>query len=119
MKQCIFCQIINKEAPADIVYEDNSVIVFKDINPSAPIHLLIVPKKHIISINNLKEQDKELVGYMFLIAKKIAKKQGISEIGYRLIINVGKGGGQIVDHLHLHLLGRKDLPLKRKNLPFA
>lgn len=110
MKQCIFCQIINKEAPADIVYEDNSVIVFKDINPSAPIHLLIVPKKHIISINNLKEQDKELVGYMFLVAKKIAKEQGVSEIGYRLIINVGKGGGQIIDHLHLHLLGGRELP---------
>ncbi|MCD5397222.1 MAG: histidine triad nucleotide-binding protein [Candidatus Pacebacteria bacterium] len=110
MKQCIFCQIINKEAPADIVYEDNSVIVFKDINPSAPIHLLIVPKKHIISINNLKKQDKELVGYMFLVAKKIAKEQGVSEIGYRLIINVGKGGGQIIDHLHLHLLGGRELP---------
>ena len=110
MKQCIFCKIINKEAPADIVYEDNSVIVFKDINPSAPIHLLIVPKKHIISINNLKEQDKELVGYMFLIAKKIAEEQDISKTGYRLIINVGKGSGQIIDHLHLHLLGGRELP---------
>ena len=110
MKQCIFCKIINKEAPADIVYEDNSVIVFKDINPSAPIHLLIVPKKHIISIDHLEEQDRELVGYMFLIAKKIAEEQDISKTGYRLIINVGKGSGQIIDHLHLHLLGGRELP---------
>ena len=104
--ECIFCKIINKKIPADIVYEDNSVIVFKDIKPSSPIHLLIVPKKHIASINDLEEQDKELVGYMFLIAKKMAEKQGVLETGYRLAINVGRGGGQIIDHLHLHLLAK-------------
>ena len=104
--ECIFCKIINKKIPADIVYEDNSVIVFKDIKPSSPIHLLIVPKKHIASINDLEEQDKELVGYMFLIAKKMAEKQGVLETGYRLAINVGRGGGQIIDHLHLHFLAK-------------
>lgn len=112
MIDCIFCKIINKEMPSDIAYEDDNVIVFKDINPSAPIHLLIVPKKHIVSINDLKDQDKELVGYMFLIAKKVAEEQAISETGYRLIINVGRGGGQIVDHLHLHLLAGKELKEK-------
>lgn len=106
MIDCIFCKIINKEMPSDIAYEDDNVIVFKDINPSAPIHLLIVPKKHIVSINDLKDQDKELVGYMFLIAKKMAEKQGVLETGYRLAINVGRGGGQIIDHLHLHLLAK-------------
>ena len=109
MNECVFCKIIKKEIPADIAYEDDNVIVFKDINPSAPIHLLIVPKKHIPSINNLELEDKELIGYMFLIAKKVAEEQTISEAGYRLIINVGRDAGQIVDHLHLHLLGGEDL----------
>ena len=107
---CIFCKIINKEAPADIVYEDDNIIVFKDITPVAPVHFLIVPKKHILSINNLELGDKELISQLFLVARKIAKEQGVSETGYRLVINVGKDAGQTVDHLHLHLLGGKKLP---------
>lgn len=106
---CIFCKIINKELPADIIYEDEEIIVFKDIKPVAPIHFLIIPKKHIISVNNLEIKDKEVVGQLFLIAKKIAKEQGISKTGYRLIFNVGPDAGQEVDHLHLHLLGKKRL----------
>ncbi len=102
---CLFCKIINKEIPADIVYENNKIIVFKDIYPKAPIHLLLLPKKHIPSVNHLKLSDKELIGELFLIAKKNAKLQGIAEKGYKLIFNVGKGGGQEVNHLHLHLLG--------------
>ena len=109
MKDCLFCKIAKKEIPSDIVYEDRDFIAFRDINPIAPIHLLIVPKKHISSVNALKPEDKELVGKLFLVAKEIAKEQGISEKGYRLIFNVGKEGGQAIEHLHLHLLGGKTL----------
>ncbi|MEM5834093.1 MAG: histidine triad nucleotide-binding protein [Candidatus Aenigmatarchaeota archaeon] len=107
---CIFCEIIERKRPAEIVYEDEKVLVFKDINPQAPIHLLIIPKKHITGIQEIKEDDIEIVGYMFFIARKIAEKLGINnyEKGYRLIFNVGKDAGQSVFHLHLHLIaGRK------------
>ncbi|PIV42244.1 MAG: histidine triad nucleotide-binding protein [Candidatus Nealsonbacteria bacterium CG_4_10_14_0_2_um_filter_40_15] len=110
MKDCIFCKIVDKELPADILYEDNNVIVFKDIKPKAPLHILIVPKKHIPSINHLESEDKELVGEMFLVAKKMAKKQGVAKTGYRLVFDTGENAGQTVDHLHLHLLGGKKLP---------
>ena len=102
--KCLFCQIINKEIPADILYEDEKFIVFKSIKPVAPIHLLIVPRKHIISIQHLKLEDKELIGECLLLAKELAKKQGIAENGYKLAFNVGRGGGQIIDHIHLHLI---------------
>jgi histidine triad (HIT) family protein len=105
---CLFCKIIKKEIPSDIVYEDESFISFKDINPKAPIHLLIVPKKHISSINHLEEKDKEMIGELFLVAKRIAEKEGVKEKGYKLLFNVGKGGGQIIDHIHLHLLAGWD-----------
>lgn len=106
---CIFCQIAKKELPATIIYEDENLIAFKDINPIAPIHYLIIPKKHIASVNHLEPQDKELMGELFLAAKTIAKKEGIADNGYRLVFNVGKDSGQMVDHLHLHLLGGKKL----------
>ncbi|HIE35111.1 MAG TPA: histidine triad nucleotide-binding protein [Campylobacterales bacterium] len=109
MKDCLFCKIIKKKIPSDIVYEDKDFISFRDINPLAPLHLLIIPKKHISSINQLKTQDKKLIGDLFLVAKKIAKDQGVSSRGYRLIFNVGKEGGQMIEHLHLHLLGGKTL----------
>ncbi|OGZ35004.1 MAG: histidine triad nucleotide-binding protein [Candidatus Portnoybacteria bacterium RIFCSPHIGHO2_01_FULL_40_12b] len=102
---CIFCQIIRKEQPADVVYEDEQMIVFKDIKPKTPVHLLIVPKKHIESINHLEEKDKELFSQMIFLAKKIAQEQSISQAGYKLLFNVGRGGGQLIDHLHLHLMG--------------
>lgn len=101
---CIFCDIINKKSPADIIYEDEKFIVFKDIKPSAPVHILLVLKEHIASINNLKNKHKELIGEWILIAKKVAKEQGIED-GYKLVFNVGRKGGQIIDHLHFHLLG--------------
>lgn len=107
---CIFCKIINKEIPADIVYQDDEIIAFKDIAPVAPVHLLIIPKKHISPADDLELKDKELIGQLFLIAQKIAKEQGVSETGYRLVINVGKDAGQTVEHLHLHLLGGEKLP---------
>ncbi len=110
--ECIFCKIVNKKEPAKIIYEDYYVVVFEDINPQAPIHYLIVPKKHISGIQTISEEDIEIVGYMFLVAKKIAEKLGINsmEKGYRLVFNVGENAGQSVFHLHLHFLaGRKFL----------
>jgi len=103
MEQCLFCKIIKKEIPSDIVYEDEKVISFKDIHPKAPIHLLILPKKHIPSVDNLEEVDKELVGNLFVVAKNRAKEKNLK--GYKLVVNVGREGGQVIDHLHLHLLG--------------
>jgi len=105
MSDCLFCKIINRELSADIVYEDESFLAFKDINPQAPVHLLIIPKKHIETINDIKEEDGLLIGNMILLAKKLAKKQGIDEKGYRLIYNCNREGGQMVYHIHLHLLG--------------
>ncbi|MCX6759872.1 MAG: HIT domain-containing protein [Candidatus Nealsonbacteria bacterium] len=102
---CIFCKIANKEMAGEIIYENDKVVAFKDIYPKAAFHILIVPKKHIESVDKLEENDKELVGEMALAAKSIAKDNNV--IGYKLVINVGRDGGQIVDHLHLHLLGGK------------
>jgi len=102
---CIFCSIIEKKAPAEIIYEDESSIVIKNIRPLAPIHLLVIPRKHIPSVNDIREADKDLVGGLFLSAQKATEKINIKEIGYKLAVNVGKGGGQEIDHLHIHLLG--------------
>ncbi|HDH99195.1 MAG TPA: histidine triad nucleotide-binding protein [bacterium] len=102
---CIFCQIINKEAPAKIVYEDEKIIAFKDIHPVAPVHILVVPKRHIDSVEDLKEEDRELAGRLILVAKKVARQFSINKSGYKLVFNVGRGGGQIIDHIHLHLIG--------------
>ncbi len=110
MEQCIFCKIVNKEAPAQIVHEDERILAFKDIFPKAPVHILIVPKKHIETVAHIGPDDKELIGELFVVAKKIAKEQGVSETGYRLIFNIGRGAGQTVDHLHLHLLGGGKMP---------
>lgn len=103
---CVFCQIVKKYIPADIVFENKKIIAFKDINPKAEVHLLIVPKKHIGSVNDLKKQDRELIAEMIFTCRDIAKEQKVGS-GYKLLFNVGRGGGQIVDHLHLHLMGYK------------
>lgn len=104
----IFNKIINKEIEADIVFENDKVIAFKDINPVAPIHVLIIPKKNIKTINDIEENDKELIGELFLAAKKIAKDYNIDKNGYRLIFNCNDDAGQTVFHIHMHLLaGRK------------
>jgi histidine triad (HIT) family protein len=102
---CIFCRIAHGEAPADIVCQEDDLIAFRDINPSAPVHILLIPKRHVRSINDLKDEDGALIARMFLMAKKIVKKQGIDQSGYKLIFNVERGGGQLVFHLHLHILG--------------
>lgn len=102
--ECIFCKISSKDQSADIVYEDEKIIAFRDINPKAPVHILIVPKKHIASIKDMEESDKALMGEVLFLAKKMAKAQNIDE-GYKLVFNVGRKGGQIIDHVHLHLMG--------------
>ena len=102
MMDCLFCKIANKEVPAEIVYEDDKVVAFKDIHPKAPLHLLIVPRKHIPSVDHLESKDEELMGELFLVAQKIARGKKLK--GYKLIINVGRPAGQLIDHLHLHLL---------------
>lgn len=103
MSDCVFCKIAKKENQAEIVFENEEFIVFKDINPKARIHLLIVPKKHIHSVARIDDSDKELIGALILLARDIAKKENLS--GYKLLFNVGRDGGQVIDHIHLHLLG--------------
>ncbi len=102
--ECIFCKIIDKEKPSEIVYEDDEFLVVKDIHPKAPVHLLLIPKIHIASVNDLNEGSREMAGGLFLLAKKIALANNVSD-GYKLLINVGRKGGQLIDHLHLHLMG--------------
>jgi histidine triad (HIT) family protein len=103
--ETVFQKIIRKEVPADIVYEDDAILAFKDIRPIAPIHILIIPKKPIKSVAELSDADAPVVGKMFLVARDIARDLNISEKGYKLLIRVGRDGGQEVPHLHLHLLG--------------
>lgn len=102
---CIFCNIITGKLPAKMVYQDEQVLAFYDIKPKAKVHILIVPRKHIASVNHVELEDQTLLGSLFLAARKIAEEQGIAEKGYRLMINTGSGAGQIVYHLHMHLLG--------------
>ena len=104
-KDCIFCQIIRGEKPAQFVYQGDSVVAFKDLNPHAPVHILLVPRRHIRSINDLVEEDRAEIAELFFRAKEIAKEMDISQSGYKLIFNVERGGGQYVFHLHLHMLG--------------
>ncbi|MGZ3538882.1 MAG: histidine triad nucleotide-binding protein [Thermodesulfobacteriota bacterium] len=104
-KDCTFCKIIKGENVADFVYQDESLVVFKDIRPHAPVHLLIVPREHIRSLNDIKEKDKDIVFRMIFKAKEMAKEHSIDKSGYRLLFNVERGGGQVIFHLHLHLLG--------------
>jgi len=101
---CVFCQIIDREKAAEIVYEDGNVVAFLDIQPKAPVHMLIVPRKHISSMKDITDQDCEVLCALLLASKKIAKDKNIDD-GYKLVFNVGKRGGQIVDHVHLHVLG--------------
>jgi histidine triad (HIT) family protein len=105
---CLFCQIIERKISATIVHEDEHAIAFEDVNPQAPVHTLIVPKKHIADIHSLVVSDRELIGHLFFIAKTIASKKGLDKGGYRMVINNGSDAGQSVFHIHLHLLsGRK------------
>ena len=105
----IFTKIINKEIPADILFEDDDVLAFRDINPQAPIHFLVIPKKEIRTLNDIEENDKNLIGKLFIIAKQLAKSEGISEEGYRTIFNCNEHGAQTVYHIHLHVLGGRQM----------
>ncbi len=109
MADCVFCQIVAGKIPAQLLYQDDEVIAFPDINPAAPIHLLIVTKRHIPSLAHLSEDETPLVGHMIKIANQLAREEGIADSGYRLVINTGKDGGQVVPHLHMHLLGSRRL----------
>jgi histidine triad (HIT) family protein len=106
---CVFCQIVDGKIPGDIVYQDEEVLAFRDINPRAPVHLLIIPKKHFASLNQLTEKEMLLMGRMIGVARQLAEREGVSESGYRLVVNCGEEGGQLVLHLHLHLLGGRQL----------
>ncbi|WP_258240394.1 histidine triad nucleotide-binding protein [Pseudidiomarina homiensis] len=105
----IFDKIISREIDADIVYEDDSALAFKDINPQAPVHLLIIPKKPIATINDIADDDRELVGHLFVVARKIAQQHGFAKDGYRVVMNCNEDGGQSVYHIHLHLLAGQTL----------
>lgn len=109
MTTCLFCKIASHDIPANIVYEDDTVIAFDDIHPKAPHHKLIIPRKHIATLNDLTTDDNALVGHMFGVARQLAKTLGIAEAGYRTLINCNAGGGQEVFHLHLHLLGGRQM----------
>ena len=102
---CLFCNISHGKTATEILFENDTLVVFKDINPAAPIHLLIVPKKHIRSVNDLTEADQPIVSEMVMVAKEMAARQGVDKSGYRLFINVERGGGQVIFHLHMHLIG--------------
>lgn len=105
---CLFCKIIAGEIPSDCIYEDESVFAFRDIEPQAPKHFLVIPKKHIQSIDHLTEEDSHLVSKIFMVIQKLAKQEGL-EKGYRVVTNIGKDGGQSVGHLHFHVLGGRSL----------
>lgn len=109
MEDCLFCKIIRGEIPSTKVYEDEEILAFKDINPAAPIHILVIPKKHIKSLVELEKEDEILIGKIYTVINKIAEEQGVKEKGYRVIVNCGKDGGQEVEHLHFHLLAGKPL----------
>lgn len=106
---CIFCQIASGKVPGEILYQDEEVIAFRDINPQSPTHLIIIPKRHIPSLAHLSEAESSLIGDMVNVANQLARREGISESGYRLVINCGEQGGQLVPHLHMHLLGGRKL----------
>lgn len=106
---CLFCKIINKEIPSTIAFEDDEVFAFEDINPKAPTHTLIIPKKHISTINDIEPAEATLAGKLILTAKKLAKEKGIAENGYRVLMNCNSDGGQEVYHIHLHLIGGRPL----------
>lgn len=109
MSETIFTKIINREIPADIIYEDDLAIAFNDINPQAPVHFLVIPKKPIATINDIAEEDREVVGHLHLVAAKIAEEKGFAEEGFRVVMNCNKFGGQTVYHIHLHVLAGKPL----------
>ncbi|MBP6178231.1 MAG: histidine triad nucleotide-binding protein [Anaerolineales bacterium] len=109
MSDCIFCKIVKGEIPSTNIYRDEQVTAFRDLSPAAPTHILIVPNKHIDSVNAMTADDEQLIGHLFFAAKQIAAQEGLAEDGFRLVINTNAHGGQTVFHIHLHLLGGRQL----------
>ena len=105
MADCIFCKIVNKEIPSQIVYEDEDVIAFKDIYPVAPIHLLVIPKQHLKDLHATTQVNERLLGHILGVTQKLATESGVAESGYRVVTNIGVDGGQMVEHLHFHMIG--------------
>lgn len=112
MEDCIFCKIIKGEIPSNKVYEDEEILAFRDINPVAPVHILVIPKKHLNSVLDLNKEDEILVGKIYTIINKIAKEENIDKTGFRVVVNCGEDGGQEVKHLHFHIIGGKKLGTK-------
>lgn len=109
MTDCVFCRIINREAPAHIVHEDDLVLAFEDIHPQAPVHILVVPKRHIASLDKAPRGGEELLGRLLVTARDLARAKGVTAGGYRIVLNTGRDSGQAVDHLHFHLIGGRRL----------
>lgn len=110
--ECVFCRIVRKEEPSQPIYEDHDLVAFPDIRPVAPVHVVIVPKEHMVNLNDVGKQDAGLLGRMLRLSARIANEKGIAESGYRIVINNGDDGGQVVPHLHLHLIGGRALDHK-------
>ncbi|RUR07939.1 histidine triad nucleotide-binding protein [Legionella sp. km772] len=106
---CLFCKIAQGKIPASVIFEDADIMAFRDIKPQAPTHLLVIPKRHIATLNDVQNNDASLLGSMILCAKQLAKAEGLSEQGYRLVFNINSGGGQEVYHIHLHVLGGRQM----------
>jgi histidine triad (HIT) family protein len=109
MSDCIFCKIVSGDIPANIVYQDDEVLAFRDLGPQAPVHVLIIPKRHISTINDLQHTDAELMGKIYLAAKEVARQEAMDESGYRCVMNCNDDGGQTVHHIHLHVLGKRQM----------
>ena len=105
MDECLFCKMVAGDIPTEVIYQDEDVFAFRDINPQAPVHVLIIPKCHISTLNDLTPDDASLIGKLSLAAAKIAEKEGVAESGYRTLINTNREGGQVVFHIHMHLMG--------------
>lgn len=106
---CLFCRIVEGEIPAQVVREDEATVAFRDVDPKAPTHVLVIPRRHVASVNDLQAEDAELVGKLYLAAREIARQEGIAESGYRLVMNTGPEAGQTVHHIHLHVLGGREM----------
>lgn len=106
---CVFCQIVAGEIPADILHRDDRVVAFRDISPQAPVHVLIIPREHISYLSELTGEQSALAGHMVGVANQLARSEGIADSGYRVVVNCGEQGGQLVPHLHMHLLGGREL----------
>ena len=109
MDDCLFCKIVRGEIPSQVVYEDDRIFAFKDINPLAPVHILIIPKEHLTNILDIDQDNVDLIGHIHLVANKLAREAGIAETGFRIVTNCNKEGGQIIFHMHYHLIGGEEL----------